>query len=189
MFRRITELKAVGFTLAEIRAMLCSGEPAEVYFDRKKRELEARLRDLERLRQLSGGIDMKDGFKPLVEDINVPFVNDKRVIGKWQEDTDKKDFIPYVNPPKGSDNYDDPYLKELDFSEGGHITAVYADEVISGDEYHTWTRGFWLRKWNSCACAYEIREYNGKEYLIIEWKNGDYRFGGRETSYYVMVRA
>ena len=32
-------------------------------------------------------------------------------------------------------------------------------------------------------------KFGGKEYLIIEWKSGDYRFGGRESSYYVMVRA
>ena len=88
VFQRISELKAVGFTLGEIRAMLCSGEPTDIYFDRKKQELEARLRDLKRLRQLSGGIDMKNEFKPLVEDINVPFVNDKRVIGKWQVESE-----------------------------------------------------------------------------------------------------
>ena len=34
-----------------------------------------------------------------------------------------------------------------------------------------------------------IKVFGGKEYLIIEWKSGDYRFGGRDTDYYVMARA
>ena len=82
----------------------------------------------------------------------------------------------------------DPYFKEITFEEGGHCTAVYADEIITGDDRHTWTRCYWLRKWNCNACAYEIKEFGGDDYLIIEWKSSDYRYGGRESSYYVMTR-
>ena len=97
--------------------------------------------------------------------------------------------MPFENPPAGAWNYlAAPYFKEIEFAERGHCTAVYADEIITGDDRHTWTRGYWLRKWNSNACAYEIKEFDGKEYLIIEWKSGDYRYGGRESSYYVMTR-
>ena len=34
----------------------------------------------------------------------------------------------------------------------------------------------------------EIRVVDGKEYMIIEWKSGDYRFGGYDTNYYVFTR-
>lgn len=130
------------------------------------------------------------------DDINKPFIPDDRVLGSWKAfcyfdpiELTKKDFVPFKNPPKGAWNYiDEPYFKEIKFMEGGHVTAVYGDELISGDDKHTWTKGYWLRKWNSNACAYEIKKFSGKEYLIIEWKSGDYRFGGRESSYYVMVR-
>lgn len=317
VFERITELKAVGFSLAEIRRMLYSDERTEDMFADKKSELEQKLRDLEALKEkLSGGIIMKQTYKPLTEDvdmpfendeqvigkwlvlgecgdsdsfptfvlgdghrhlyflpggenywcfgwtkgkliygdgencfandykieqrgddlymvvdlksfdypetgettaialrkldsvhytkdqisrkddINKPFINDERVIGKWKAfccfdpaELEKEDFIPLENPPEGSWNYmDDPYFKEIVFSEGGHCTAVYGEETISGDDKHTWTRGYWLRKWNSNACAYEIKEFGGREYLLIEWKSGDYRFGGRKSSYYVMTR-
>ena len=310
VFGRISELKAVGFTLSEIRSMLCSGERTEELFAARRSALERQLRNLETLR-LNGGTLMDKKFKPLIEDIDIPFENDKRVIGKWQienengggilgdknrvmyflpngefywcfgwskgkliyddgvsrfvndyrleersgelymivsfksqdypetggttaialrkldcisytreqiarrddiskpfipdsrvlgrwkalcyfrrEELAPADFVPYENPPKGSDNYlADPYFKEIEFAEGGHVRAVYGDEVISGDDKHTWTRGFWLRKWNSCACAYEIKTFGGTDHLIIEWKSGDYRFGGRESDCYVMVRA
>ena len=131
------------------------------------------------------------------DDINKAFIPDDKVLGKWKAfcyfdpiEISKKDFIPKVNPPKGAWNYlADPYFQEIEFFEGGHLTAVYRDQVISGDERHLWTKGYWLRKWNHNACAYEIKQFEGREYLIIEWKSGDYRFGGEESSYYVMVRA
>lgn len=72
---------------------------------------------------------------------------------------------------------------------GGSCTSLYGDEIISGDEMQVWTKGYVLRKWNRTACAYEIREIDGVEYLIMEWKSGDYRWGGFETDYYVFVRA
>ena len=79
--------------------------------------------------------------------------------------------------------------KEITFEQGGHCTQVYGEEVLTGDEQQTWTKGFVLRKWNSTACAYQIHEIAGREYLIIEWKSGDYRSGGRPTSYYAFIRA
>ena len=308
VFELIAELKAVGFSLAEIRQMLYTQESTDELFARKKKELEQQLHDLERLRKRSGGINMCNNFRPLIEDTNISFENDERVIGKWQVESDdgtlgdknrvmyflpggefywcfgwskgkliyddgvsrfvndyrleersgelymivsmksqdynetgettavalrkldsvrytrdrisrkddiakpfipddrvigkwkafcyftpaeldKQQFVPFENPPKGSYNYlAAPYFRSIEFLQGGHVKAVYSDEVISGDDRHTWTRGLWLRKWNSTACAYEIKEFDGREYLIIEWKSGDYRFGGMESDYYVMVR-
>lgn len=319
VFKTINEMKAVGFSLSEIRQILYSGKSVDDIFEARKAELERQLHDLIELKSsISGGVKMDTYYKPFIEeydstfvndkkvigkwlvlgeydsnencpalppigdrhkhlyflpdgefywcfgwskgklfyedgenkyandyrleqrgddlymivdlkspdypetgettaialrklddecytrdmiarkdDINKPFINDPRVIGKWKafcffnpSELDKKDFIPYVNPPQSNrNNYGDPYFKEIEFMENGHCSAIYGDEIISGDDKHTWTRGYWLRKWNSNACAYEIKEFDGKEYLIIEWKSGDYRFGGMETSYYVMERA
>ena len=120
------------------------------------------------------------------DDINKPFVDDERVIGKWTVYdfcADKDAFVP-------EQKSDTPwYFKEIEFLEGGSCTSLYGDEIISGDEMQVWTKGYVLRKWNRTACAYEIREIDGVEYLIMEWKSGDYRWGGFETDYYVFVRA
>ena len=317
VFERIGELKAGGFSLAEIKAMLRGGDDIHSMFELKRAELESQLRVLDKLEdEFDGGIFMKQEFRPLTEDLDMPFVDDEQVIGKWlvlgecdesenyptlllgdgsrhlyflpngefywcfgwtkgkliysdgmssfandyrieqrgddlymivdfksqdypetgettaialrkldsvrytkdqiarKDDINKpfipddkvlgkwkpfcyfdpcelakEDFIPYTVPPRGEWNYDaDMFFKEIEFFEGGHVRAVYGDEIITGDDKHTWTRGYWLRKWNCNACAYEIKVFDGKEYLIIEWKSGDYRFGGRESSYYVMVR-
>lgn len=318
VFERISELKKAGFSLSEIKHILYFPTETDSLFEKRKAELEAMLRTLDTLRKnFQGGITMEKTFKPLSEDINLPFENDEQVVGKWQvldkcgdgdnyptlllgdgnglfyflpngenywcfswtkgklifnngesafandyrierrgddlymevefksadfsetgettsismrkldskrytkeeiarkDDTnktfvpddkilgkwkafcyfdpidinDKEDFIPYENPPKDSYSYNNLYFKEIEFFEGGHCSSVHGDELITGDEMQVWTNGYILRKWNCCACAYEIKIFDGTEYLIIEWKSGDYRWGGRETSYYVMIRA
>ena len=52
----------------------------------------------------------------------------------------------------------------------------------------TWTKGYVLRKWNHTACAHEIRTIGGRDYLFMEWKSGDYLYGGAEPGYYVFAR-
>ena len=124
------------------------------------------------------------------DDMGKPFREDERVIGKWRAFCflDSKGAKEAFEPEEYQ-QMSEPYFKEIEFIEGGECRAVFADGVTEGRENHSYTKGFWLRKYNSTACAYEIREIDGREYLIIEWKSGDYRFGGLPTDYYVMVRA
>ncbi len=120
------------------------------------------------------------------DDINKPFVNDPRVIGKWRAHS----FI--VNKSEFSQNeepIEDLYFKEVEFFEGGKCRCVYEDEIFEGDDKVVWTENYLLRKWNRSACEYEIRTLKGVSYMIIEWKSGDYRYGGFDTNYYVFVRA
>lgn len=78
--------------------------------------------------------------------------------------------------------------KHMHFGEGGAFTSVYMEESISGREKQSWTKGYVLKFWNHTACAYEIVTVEGRDYMIIEWKSGDYRWGGYDTDYYVFVR-
>lgn len=124
------------------------------------------------------------------DDINKPFINDERVIGKWKafSFTNRiEDFVP-VKSHEDTYNYKNMYFSEIEFFENGRCTSVYGNEVISGDDMQVWTKGYVLRKWNSTACAYTIRTIENKDYLIIEWKSGDYRYGGMDTDYYAFVR-
>lgn len=43
-------------------------------------------------------------------------------------------------------------------------------------------------EFNYTACAYEIVTVDHTDYMIIEWKSGDYRWGGCDTDYYVFIR-
>lgn len=119
------------------------------------------------------------------DNIDMPFVPDDKVIGKWKV----FDFLLTKEEFSAEGSGEPPiFFKEIEFFENGSCTGIYGEEVIAGDDKQTWTKGYVLRKWNSCACAYEIRTVEGKDYLIMEWKSGDYRWGGFPTDYYVFVR-
>lgn len=124
------------------------------------------------------------------DDISKPFINDERVVGKWKAFSfinHIEDFVP-EKYPENSRCDGELYFSEIKFFENGHCTSVYDGEVIQGDNMQVWTKGYVLRKWNSTACAYTIRRIENRDYLIIEWKSGDYRYGGMDTDYYVFVR-
>lgn len=121
------------------------------------------------------------------DDINKPFVNDESVLGKWKAIAfceSEDEFNPLNLSP------DDLYFSEIEFKPNGEVISRYnyGKGTIGSREMQEWTKGFVLRKWNSTACAYKIKKINNKEYLIIEWKSGNYRWGGFDTDYYVFVR-
>ncbi len=119
------------------------------------------------------------------DDINKPFINDERIIGKWIAHSflcNKYDFTREREPA------DDLYFKELEFFPEGNCRCVYTDAVFEGEDTVVWTKNYLLRKWNWSACEYEIRTADGVDYMIIEWKSGDYRYGGFDTNYYVFTR-
>ena len=123
------------------------------------------------------------------DDINKPFIDDRQILGKWisvdflRDKSEKKDYCPDRKYFSGA-----LYFKEIEFFANGLCASVYEDQMICGEAMQTWTKGYVLRKWNSTACAYEIQQHGDTEYLIMEWKSGDYRWGNMETDYYVFVR-
>lgn len=120
------------------------------------------------------------------DNIDMPFVNDETVLGKWKAVAfvqSKEEFLP--------ENITDdfmPYFKGINFLPNGECVSLYIDETIKSRDMQEWTNGCLLRKWNTTACAYEIRRISDREYMFLEWKSGDYRWGGFDTDYYVLVR-
>ena len=121
------------------------------------------------------------------DDTDIPFVNDERVLGDWKAFDfirNKEEFSTEVKHlPQ-----DRLLYKHMHFGEGGLFTSVYQDEIMSGREVQTWTKGYVLKHYNHTACAYEIVTIDDTDYMIIEWKSGDYRWGGYDTDYYVFIR-
>lgn len=118
------------------------------------------------------------------DNVNYPFVNDTEVIGKWEAIDfikNKEGFEPYTV------SYKPLFWSDVEFKENGEAISHYdwGKDEISGSDKQVWTKGFLLRKWNNSACAYEIISCENENYMIIEWKSGDYRYGGLDTDYYV----
>jgi len=120
-----------------------------------------------------------------------PFVPDPSVIGKWVV----RDFYPWkfeenFNPSKQNYKDDDLFVREIVFCEDGTYTRITQRHT----SFLRWTstgesRGLILNHALETASAYEIRVVNGSEYLIAEWKTGDYQYGSDGRIYhYVFVR-
>ncbi|MBR2025420.1 MAG: peptidase M56, partial [Clostridia bacterium] len=65
----------------------------------------------------------------------------------------------------------------------GKITG----KIYTKDNFK-WTRGCIMDILESTVSKYFIKQFKGEDYLFIEWKSGDYKFGGRVNCYYVFKR-
>ena len=118
----------------------------------------------------------------LCDNTDHPFVVDTKVLGVWKTFDfirNRDDFNPTRKTWKGGDLF----LQRIEFlSDGRLVTVTKKRENMSN-----WTKGLELNKYSKTTCAYEIVEHEGKEFLILEWKSGDYSFAGK-IQYYVLTR-
>lgn len=86
---RINALKAAGFSLSEIKQMLSRSTTSEDIariFDNRKKKLNEILHYLDELRDiiLGGNSMAKTKIQVIHEDVQIPFENDEKIIGKWK---------------------------------------------------------------------------------------------------------
>lgn len=120
----------------------------------------------------------------LCDNVDYPFIPDETVIGSWQV----RDFV--IKPEQFDvlkQNFSDNelFFRRVVFSPDG--TCVL--ETGKGKGEFIWTKGFILNKREKIAQGYEIKLIDGKEYLFVEWKSGDYTYGGGRIYWYVFTRA
>lgn len=114
------------------------------------------------------------------DDINLPFVDDQRVKGKWKSVgyvEKMEDFVP-------NNTNQEFYLKSLDFKDEGILIQEYMDD----DWNEKWTKGKIICVHRTTVAPYLIKEINGVEYLFMEWRMGDYIYGGCKPDYYVFKK-
>lgn len=117
------------------------------------------------------------------DDVNLPFKIDKKALGAWQY----YDFINDVkafNPAK-KESGDDAYVKRLYILDNGECIADLEDD---GLEKYKWTKGHILNIDDSLDYKYKIIEQAGETFLVMEWKSGDYIYGGMIFGYYVFKK-
>jgi bla regulator protein BlaR1 len=113
----------------------------------------------------------------LVDDINLPFVNDAGVLGVWESVDfvkDIEDFTPGKQSFGGS-----LYLERLVFNPKGKTDVPWFG----------WTKGAVMHLGGDhTASRYTIKEINGARYMFFEWKSGDYIIRHQKPEYYVLKK-
>jgi len=115
------------------------------------------------------------------DDIDLPFLNDEKVIGVWES----VDFVRELDQFSPGSKYwaGGLYLENLVFKPEGEF-----EFTMEAPWEGTWTKGNVLNTVMVTASAYEIVEIDGEEYMFFEWKSGDYVYRGMTPFYYVMKK-
>ena len=101
-------------------------------------------------------------------------------MGKWRSVA----FLEEAADCNENEISQDLYLSSIEFFSDGSLIQSYMDTTW----YDKWTMGYVLNLHRTTAAAYQIKKINGTEYLILEWKMGDYIYGGMKPDHYVFRR-
>ena len=132
-------------------------------------------------------IDSKEYSKEdiaIKDNTNIPFITDKNVIGFWQAVDYVRDFSQFV--PNQKFWGEDLLLKKYTFEPDGTLLVAYntRDDIYKIN----WSKGVVINKYVSTVSEYTIKEINNEKYMFVEWKSGDYTFGGSVTGCYVFKK-
>ena len=116
------------------------------------------------------------------DDTNIPFINDERVVGFWQTVDFVRNFSQFK--PRKKFWKDDLVVKKYTFEPDGTL-LVEINKTISIVRRMNWSKDVVINNENSTVSEYIIKEIDGHEYMFVEWKSGDYIFGGVVKGYYV----
>ena len=118
------------------------------------------------------------------DNIDLKFIEDKNIVGFWKSIDcifNKNNFNPEIKQYPG-----ELYLTDISVSPDAKVIINFSDGEIKKSSY---TKGcIYNLCYDDTACKYELKTINGKEYMIIEWKSGDYVFGGFVVCYYVLEK-
>ena len=120
------------------------------------------------------------------DNIEIDFVEDKNLVGFWK-------VIDFVNNPNSfnpeniQSDSDNLSLQKVTFTPDGE---VYLNYKYNGNIKHArYTKDYII---NFCLpdtlSKYSYRIINGKQYLIVEWKSGDYVYGRMINGYYILEK-
>lgn len=76
-------------------------------------------------------------------------------------------------------------IKKLSFYPDGSCIRCQTNRDVT----LKWTKGYLIDTLQELSMSYEIRTINDVDYLIVEWKSGDYVFSGKAPGYYIFVRS
>lgn len=115
------------------------------------------------------------------DSVDIPFVYDERILGKWKSVGFAENIEDFTGDTNSTDCF---WLREIVFFENGTVIRKYDDD----EWYDKWSKGVLLDLNKQTVSHYFFKTIHEIEYLFLEWKMGNYVFGGMPPSYYVFTR-
>lgn len=127
------------------------------------------------------GIQIHPG-QIIVDDIDLPFVEDPDVLGEWAY-VDFVRVIENFNPD--IESFIEPsVMTKLIFLENGELK--FNDDTDR--PWFKWTKGVVTHSGDNTASHYTFQEIDGDTYMFIEHKSGDYTMRGMDLQYNVLKK-
>lgn len=118
------------------------------------------------------------------DNTNIPFITDERVIGFW----DCVDYVHSFEEFKVGQKFwgEDLFLTKYVFENNGKLYVGYNDS----DRLYpiNWSKDVVINKKVSTVSEYVVKEIDNETIMFVEWKSGDYTFGGEVYGYYVFKK-
>ena len=126
-------------------------------------------------------------IRPNIDKTDLPYIDDESVRGLWAA----FDYVPKISdfdPQKRYSNDENIYMVNIKFLPRGICTRTIHN--MSGNTTYTlrYTKGFVLNDKEMTTEKYQIKSINGKDYLFVQHKSGDYFYGGKIPHWYVFER-
>jgi DNA-binding transcriptional MerR regulator len=126
-------------------------------------------------------------IRPNVDKTDLPFVDDEAVRGEWSA----LDYVPTISdfdPELSYSRNENIYVVDINFLSRGICTRTLRTESGNATYMLRYTKGFVLNDKEMTAEEYQIKTINGKEFLFVQHKSGDYFYGGKAPHWYVFER-
>lgn len=118
------------------------------------------------------------------DNTDIPFVDDSEVIGMWNVVDFVKDKSKFN--PLSKDVFKDMIFDKYIFENNGKLISLFNTNEM---KVLRWSKGVVIDDKKSTVSEYEIKVIDGTKYMFVEWKSGDYIFGGNVKGYYVFKKA
>jgi hypothetical protein len=130
----------------------------------------------------------KDSNGSISESIDYKFVLDQDLIGQWEQ----IDFVANPNDFDGKDISRKDYVWPVThnfYNDGKMISTSVNANGGKETQNHTWTKNYVLNMGaNNTVSSYQIKQINGKTFMFVQWKSGDYTIRGQKPSYFVLIK-
>lgn len=118
------------------------------------------------------------------DDTNIPFILDERVVGSW----DSIDFVNEIKDFELGKKYwsIDLFLTKYIFENNGTLYVGYNN--TQNLQPINWSKDVVINKNIDTVSEYTIKQIDDQTIMFVEWKSGDYSFGGKVHGYYVLKK-